>query len=228
MSGVRREVRRILARPEETAHVLLSKVLPRASTRCWDITVAEDHSFICEDVVLHNCLGNCRCFLTSEGVFDSSLFNKVGVEVTTIGGFAVDPMSDAAIAAAALYQEFAERYAYHLRMSLLESGHGAIIAELRRELKALAQQLGHSVRFTQTRGETLHDVRLARSLGYKFIKPIDLSDDLVTAVAVVIAMNSTFRGKITAVSDSPPAVWLDDTDEFRLDAVGRNILFVIE
>jgi len=225
---MRGEVQGVLARAEEATCVLLPDVLPPTSP-CWDITVEEDHSFICEGVILHNCLGNCRCYLVSEGAFESGLINQVGVEVTSIGSLEVDPMSVAAIAAAELYHELAERYVYHMRMSLVDpaGGHGRLARLIKQDMKRLAEQLGHSVRFSVTQKEMLDQVRLAKALGYRFIAPGDLSDDLVLAVATVLAMNSSFRGKITEVRESPPTVVLDDTDEFRLDEMGRNMLFTV-
>ena len=176
------------------------------------------------------CVSNCRCYLVSEGVFDSGLINLAGVEVTAVGSTKIDPMSPAGRAAAAIYQTLAERYVYHTRMSALDrtGGHGRIARRIRDEMKALSERLSHSVRFNQTMTEMTSQVRLARSLGYEFIAPNRVTDDLVLAVATVVAMNSAFRGKITAVTEDPPTVVLDDEESFRVDSVGRNILFVVE
>lgn len=45
----------------QTPEVLQSGVLPD-ETILYDITVAEDHSFVVEGIVAHNCLGRCRCY----------------------------------------------------------------------------------------------------------------------------------------------------------------------
>lgn len=176
------------------------------------------------------CLARCKCFVESEGIFESGLLNRVGVEVTSLGAIAIDPMSEGGLAAAAFYQELADRYAYHSRMAILEpgAGHRELARGIRREMEQLATRLGHGLRFTQTPAEMAGQVRLAKALGYKFIAPSELSDDLLLAIATVVALNSSFRGKITSVKTDPPTVVLDDTDEFRLDAVGRNILFLVE
>jgi hypothetical protein len=174
------------------------------------------------------CLGNCRCYLNITSPFDAGLFNKIGVEVTAIGTAEISPTSPAALAAAELYLDLAERRAYHIRLSQLEpgSGHSAIAATYKREMEDLARRLGHTIRMRASYTEIIDQIQLAVAIGLQYVSAADISDDLVEAVATVLAMNESKRGIIREVRIDPPAIVLDDDHEYRLDSVGRNILFV--
>lgn len=214
---------------QEAASVLLSGLPCPPSTPCWDLVIEEDHSFICEGVILHNCLTNCRCSLHSDAV-PGALFPPVGVEITGMGELDVDPTSPAALAAAGPYLDLAERYAWLLRLSVLDpsGGYGRAAALVRQGIEDLARAMGHRWRMTLTDPEITAPARLARRVGLVYRAAEDLDDDLVLAVAVVIAMNHSDRGKISSVSPDPPMVTLDDQRSYQLDGEGRAILLLEE
>lgn len=174
------------------------------------------------------CLGNCRCHLEVEGSIEVGLVNHPGIEVMTIGGIEVDPLSPGAVAAAQLYRNLVERYAWHLRMSAARPGsdHAAIAQRLRQEIEAMAAVWGHGIRFTANRDEILGPVRSARVAGLRHV--IDLDDDLVLAVATAIAMRQIDRGRITSLTTEPPTVTLegDENRVYRLDEAGGALLFI--
>lgn len=176
------------------------------------------------------CLANCKCSLHAKmpGGIDSGLFNDIGVEVIAIGAMKVDANSSAARGAAAMYQEAVERYAFYLRMDELDpdGGWGRLAREEWRKLEDAASNVGHTVRLRASKEEILSLVRQAKLLGLRFVKPQDLDDDLLLAVATAIAMNESHRGVIEAVEQNPPEVVFEDGRRYRLDAIGRHILFV--
>lgn len=184
------------------------------------------------------CLSNCRCFLESRigsgaGMVISGLYNRVGVEITAIGRHKVDPNSPAALAAAILYQDLAERYVFFLRLAELLPGKGYDLAaaETLKILKDRAMKSGHSLRLMVTRDEILEPVRIAQAMQWRFVPPDEVDDDLLLAIAIVIGMNDSDRGKITATTSAPPTITLDGEDgeegrTYRLDATGRNLLFI--
>lgn len=187
------------------------------------------------------CLANCRCWLVVRTPrFVSTLAPRVGVEVTRIGRLEVDPTSDAALGAAVLYQPFADRYAWNLRMAALLRGDAAVpfrrnALEILNAMKAEADRIGHGVRMTATNGEINEQAELARlrrlepvfvgGSGMNLPSGYSSLDDLVLAAAFVIGANSTNRGEITRIRATPPTVWLDD-EPYRFDEIGGNILLV--
>lgn len=174
------------------------------------------------------CIVNCRCHLVTEGFIDAGLMNPIGVEVVQIGGVNVDPTSPGAVAAAQLYQDLAERYAWFSRMHELDptAGYGAAAADTREQIKRLAETHAHTVRFRMNQTEMLEPVRAARAAGMRFIDPNKLDDDLLLLIAAVLASDDIERGRIKKVGVNPPTVTLDDDRAYRLDSVGKGILFV--
>jgi hypothetical protein len=176
------------------------------------------------------CLGNCKCYLEMLSPFESTIAPQIGVEITGIGGEPVDPMSPEAMAVAESYRDLAERLAWHHRMALLEPGHDTIARALRQEIDRLAERFGHRIRFTASLAEITQPITTAMAMRRRFIPTAQLDDDLLLAVATVVALNWSDRGEITNVQQEPPIITLadDPTRVYRIDEIGRNILFLDE
>jgi hypothetical protein len=174
------------------------------------------------------CISNCKCYLAMVQPFESGLNNRVGVEVTAIGGIAVHPRTVEAEGAAARYQALAERHAYRQRMASLEpgAGHDVRARQIRALMDEMAGNVDHRIRLTTTMAEILEPISIAKARGYRYVPRAEFDDDLVLAVAIVVMMNTSDRGTITRVIQEPPTIVLDDEREYRIDELGMNILFV--
>lgn len=171
------------------------------------------------------CLTNCRCQLSSPAV-PAGLIPDVGVEITKMGSLDVDPTSPAALAAATQYLDLAERYAWYMRLHVLDpaGGYGRAAEIIKRGMDDIARTNRQTYRLTLTDRELQAPARAALNAGLRYRASTSLDDDLVLAVATVIAMNYADRGKITAIFDDPPRVELDDERVYQLDDEGRSIL----
>jgi len=177
------------------------------------------------------CLSNCRCFLEArEGSSWFTVAPEVAIEVTKIGGTRIDPTSPGGVGAADLYQDTVERYAWFRRMDLLLPGgnFGRLATQAMLTLDRMAQQFGHTIRLSANVKEILEPVITALAMGYRFINPEKLDDELLLAIAIVVGMNDADMGKISLVQQNPPQIVIDGEADrvYRLDAVGRGILFV--
>jgi hypothetical protein len=171
------------------------------------------------------CLTNCRCHLEVSAPFETGPFSPIRVEVIGIGPLTVPAMSPGAMAAAVLYQETIERYAYYRRLDAIDpkGGWDAIARDMLREIERMARANGHRVRLAQTDEEIIAPVLLAKAMGMRHVTKID--DELLQFTATVIAISETDAGKVTATTKSPPTVTIGE-NTYRIDAVGRAILFV--
>lgn len=178
------------------------------------------------------CGHQCKCFLEAEiGEYvRSGLINTPGVEVTAIGDQESDPNSLQALIAARYYQRFAERYVWHRRMDVLNAGAGHELAskQIIESMKDLADRLGHAFRLTMTVSEILGPIDIARAVGFRFVRPTALADELIGVTVLIILLNGTDRGSVTAVGADPPIVELENDPRriYRLDETGGAILFV--
>lgn len=155
------------------------------------------------------CLGNCKCELLAHGPdFVSQLVGVPMIEVTAImtaaapGSFTdVTPNSPESRAAEALYVDSTRSYVFDLRMGVVDptvNWMGRAI-EVQRQYESMAANLGHLVRMTQSMAEIRTPVIDAIGAGMKFVRPQDAGDDLIGLIALVLALDSTKRGKVQAV-----------------------------
>lgn len=230
VSDVQKDLQGI-SEEQERPHLLFSGMLLEPGTRLYDLNVMDDHSFVCEGLIVHNCLGQCKCFLEAVGVFRSGIRNRPEVEVVASAGFAIDPVSAQAQMMGLFYQDLMDRYVYHIRLAELEDGaasreHAAAAAALADGMDRMAANSQHTIRRGMTDREILEDVLDAKSAGLRYVSAGQLSDDLVTLVAVLISIDGVDRGPIEKIASNPPTVILEDGGVYRLDVHGGSILFV--
>lgn len=176
------------------------------------------------------CLGNCKCKLVADSpvMGTSTLAPRIGVEVTAIGGLAIDPASPGGRAAGELFQGLAGLLAYYQRRHYLEGGRDLRerVREAEAEIGRYARRLGYNVRLATTLGEVLDPVQDAQAHQLRYVPPDQVDDDLLELIVYVLAGDKVTRGKVKAVSTRPPAVTLEDGSEHRLDDSGMGLLFV--
>lgn len=154
------------------------------------------------------CLTNCRCTLKAEqNGYVSALLAPLIIEVTSSGNTPIDAGSAAGLAAAALYDEQMRQYVYGEREG------GPIGVGLKdsaaSQIAAIASNYRHGVRFGATDSEISESVRLAEQDGYTVVKAGGVRDDLIYLLAIVLIMDRSRFGRITAVDPEAQAVWID-------------------
>lgn len=177
------------------------------------------------------CLGNCKCTLRARSLnFDSTIAAVIGVEINRVGDRPVDPTGPEGRAIAAVYQPMPAVLAYYQRMADIDDERSGVYrqreGEVGREIKQLASRLRHRLRFTANLSEVLDPLDRAKAAGLRFVAPEDLEDDLIGLVAAIVTIDGAERGRVARIQRQPPTVTLDGQRSFRLDVLGRNMLFV--
>lgn len=148
------------------------------------------------------CLRNCRCHLVVVAGYKTSLVAQIGVEIIAAGAIGIDPGSDAAVSAAAIYQPLAADYAYLRRRAWLEPGtpYLGMAEAVAARINETATAIGHTVRMAITDEEIVEPVARAIAVGLVYMAELRGDEEIVGRQASIVVGDYVYRGTIVTVA----------------------------